>query len=281
MTKFIKQQNVTSTLNFLRFAHSADGQVLLIVFTDLLVIVKQPVLYGLVPIQTFDVLNTDLEIVDSRSALLKSSATGFTQFVVNVPYNTHQIVSDTERWYAQTINAGVFQQWGQELGSVQYAQLIIVIDYIVNNVTQSQASILLSQDPRLLQDELSDSYSLDIMQAGLVNSIIQKFVQLSILQARPTSSSLNVKKLYHTCQYISSQNTSPIIAFIGEQLVEQFVGQYMQKFDIKYITNLLANYSLDDVEHSMYNLNFEEVYSTGVQLMAVEQLFRELNLRQK
>ena len=55
----------------------------------------------------------------------------------------------------------------------------------------------------------------------------------------------------------------------------------MQKFDIKYITNLLANYSLDDVEHSMYNLNFEEVYSTGVQLMAVEQLFRELNLRQK
>ena len=55
---------------------------------------------------------------------------------------------------------------------MQYAQLIIVIDYIVNNVTQSQASILLSQDPRLLQDELSDSYSLDIMQAGLVNSII-------------------------------------------------------------------------------------------------------------
>lgn len=66
----------------------------------------------------------------------------------------------------------MFQQWGQELGSVQYAQLITVIDYIVNNVTQSQASVLLSQDPRLLQDELSDSYSLDVMQAGLVNSII-------------------------------------------------------------------------------------------------------------
>ena len=81
---------------------------MLIVFTDLLVIVKQPVLYGLVPIQTFDVLNTDLEIVDNRSAILKSSATGFTQFVVNVPYNTHSIVSDTERWYVQTINAGVF-----------------------------------------------------------------------------------------------------------------------------------------------------------------------------
>lgn len=28
--------------------------------------------------------------------------------------------------------------------------------------------------------------------------------------------------------------------------------------------NLLVNYSLDDVEHSMYNLNFEEAYSTGV-----------------
>ena len=42
---------------------------------------------------------------------------------------------------------------------------------------------------------------------------------------------------------------------------------------------MLANYSLDDVEHSLYNLNFEEVYSTGVQLMAAEQLFKQLNLR--